>query len=46
MPDNLKPAGSVGIRYTLAKKNHVNFCVDCGIGLDGAGVYMALSEAF
>jgi hypothetical protein len=28
MPDNLKPAGGVGVRYTLAKKNHVNFCVD------------------
>jgi hypothetical protein len=44
--DNLKPAGGAGVRYTLAKKNHVNFRVDYGIGLDGGGVYMGLSEAF
>jgi hemolysin activation/secretion protein len=44
--DNLKPAGGVGVRYTLAKKNHVNFRVDYGIGLDKGGVYMGLSEAF
>jgi hemolysin activation/secretion protein len=44
--NNLKPAGGMGVRYTLAKKNHVNFRVDYGIGLDGGGVYMGLSEAF
>lgn len=44
--DNLKPAGGVGIRYTLAKKNHVNFRVDYAVGLDGGGVYMGVTEAF
>jgi len=44
--DNLKPAGGMGVRYTLAKKNHVNLRVDYGIGLNGGGVYMGLSEAF
>jgi len=44
--DNLKPAGGAGVRYTLAKKNHVNLRVDYAIGLDGGGVYMGITEAF
>ena len=44
--DNLKPAGGIGIRYTLAKKNHVNLRVDYAAGLQGGGVYMGVSEAF
>jgi outer membrane protein assembly factor BamA len=44
--DNLKPAGGAGIRYTLAKKNHVNLRVDYATGLQGGGVYMGVSEAF
>jgi len=44
--DNLKPAGGAGIRYTLAKKNHVNLRVDYAAGLQGGGIYMGVSEAF
>ena len=44
--DNLKPAGGAGVRYTLAKKSHVNLRVDYAIGLDGGGVYMGITEAF
>jgi len=44
--DNLKPAGGAGIRYTLAKKNHVNLRVDYAAGLQGGGVYMGVTEAF
>jgi len=44
--DNLKPGGGGGIRYTLAKKNHVNLRVDYAVGLQGGGVYMGVSEAF
>jgi outer membrane protein assembly factor BamA len=44
--DNLKPAGGAGIRFTLAKKNHVNLRVDYAAGLQGGGVYMGVSEAF
>jgi len=44
--DNLKPAGGAGIRFTLAKKNHVNLRVDYAIGLQGGGVYMGVTEAF
>jgi len=44
--DNLKPGGGGGIRYTLAKKNHVNLRVDYAVGLQGGGVYMGVTEAF
>jgi hypothetical protein len=44
--ENLKPAGGAGIRYTLAKKNHVNLRVDYAVGLQGGGVYMGVTEAF
>ena len=44
--DNLKPAGGAGIRYTLAKKNHVNLRVDYAVGRQGGGIYMGVAEAF
>lgn len=44
--DNLKPAGGGGVRYTLAKKNHVNLRIDYAAGLQGGGVYMGVTEAF
>ena len=44
--DDLKPAGGTGVRFTLAKKNHVNLRVDYAVGLQGGGVYMGVSEAF
>jgi Omp85 superfamily domain len=44
--DNLKPGGGGGVRFTVAKKNHVNLRVDYAAGLQGGGVYMGVSEAF
>jgi hypothetical protein len=44
--DNLKPAGGGGIRFTVAKKNHVNLRIDYAAGLQGGGVYMGVTEAF
>jgi hypothetical protein len=44
--DNLKPGGGGGIRFTVAKKNHVNLRVDYAAGLQGGGVYMGVTEAF
>lgn len=43
---NLKPAGGGGIRFTVAKKNHVNLRVDYAAGLQGSGVYMGVTETF
>lgn len=44
--ENLKPGGGAGVRFTLAKKNHVNLRVDYALGLQGSGVYMGVTEAF
>ena len=44
--DNLKPGGGAGIRYMVAKKNHVNLRVDYAVGLQGSGIYMGVTEAF
>ena len=44
--ENLKPGGGAGIRFTAAKKNHVNLRVDYAVGLQGSGVYMGVTEAF
>lgn len=44
--DNLKPGGGAGIRFTVAKKNHLNLRVDYAAGLQGSGVYMGVTEAF
>lgn len=43
---NLKPGGGAGVRFTAAKKNHVNLRVDYAAGLQGGGVYMGVTEAF
>jgi outer membrane translocation and assembly module TamA len=43
---DLKPGGGAGVRFTVAKKNHVNLRIDYAAGLQGGGVYMGVSEAF
>ena len=44
--ENLKPGGGGGVRFTVAKKNHVNLRLDYAAGLQGGGVYMGVTEAF
>ena len=44
--ENMLPAGGVGLRYMVARKNHLNLRFDYGIGKDGGGFYMGLGEAF
>jgi len=44
--DNLKPGGGGGLRFLLAKKNHVNLRVDYAAGLQGGGLYLGVAEAF
>jgi hypothetical protein len=43
---NLLPAGGAGLRFLVAKKNHINLRFDYGIGKDGGGFYMGVAEAF
>jgi hypothetical protein len=44
--ENILPAGGVGLRYMVARKNHINLRFDYAIGKDGGGFYMGLGEAF
>jgi Omp85 superfamily domain len=44
--ENMLPAGGVGLRYMVARKNHLNLRFDYGVGKDGGGFYMGLGEAF
>jgi hypothetical protein len=44
--ENMLPAGGIGLRYMVARKNHLNLRFDYGIGKDGGGFYMGLGEAF
>ena len=44
--ENMLPAGGVGLRFMVARKNHLNLRFDYGVGKDGGGFYMGLGEAF
>jgi hypothetical protein len=40
------PGAGAGLRFTLAKQNHVNLRVDYAWGRDSSGVYVGVAEAF
>jgi len=44
--DQLLPAGGVGLRFKLDKKNHINYRVDLGFGRSGHTLTMSVTEAF
>jgi len=44
--DQLLPAGGVGLRFNLDKKNHINYRVDLGFGRSGHTLTMSVTEAF
>ncbi len=44
--DELLPAGGVGLRFKLDKKNHINYRIDLGYGRSGHTVSMSVTEAF
>lgn len=43
---NLVPGGGIGLRYDLAKKNHLNLRADYAWGRDSRAFYMSVGEAF
>lgn len=43
---NLVPGGGIGLRYSLAKKNHLNLRVDYAWGKDSRAFYVSIGEAF
>ena len=44
--DNLLPSAGMGLRFTVAKKNHINLRIDYAVGKDGGALYIGVSEVF
>jgi hypothetical protein len=44
--DQLLPAGGAGLRFTLDKKNHINYRIDWAIGRAGHTLTIGIGEAF
>jgi Omp85 superfamily domain len=45
--ENLLPSGGIGIRFLLARENHINFRIDYAWGKSGSkGLYVGVGEAF
>jgi hypothetical protein len=44
--DELLPAAGAGLRFTLDKKNHINYRIDFGIGREGHTLSIGIGEAF
>jgi hypothetical protein len=41
-----KPGGGVGVQFTLAKSNHLNFRTDYAWGKGSSAWYVSLGEVF
>jgi hemolysin activation/secretion protein len=44
--DQLLPAAGAGLRFTLDKKNHINYRIDLGFGRAGRTLSIGIGEAF
>jgi hypothetical protein len=44
--DELLPAGGAGLRFTLDKKNHINYRIDWAVGRAGHTLIIGIGEAF
>ena len=44
--DELLPAVGAGLRFTLDKKNHINYRIDLGVGRAGRTLSIGVGEAF
>ena len=44
--DQLLPAGGAGLRFTLDKKNHINYRIDWAVGRSGHTLTIGVGEAF
>jgi hemolysin activation/secretion protein len=44
--DELLPAAGAGLRFTLDKKNHINYRIDWAIGREGHTLSIGIGEAF
>jgi Omp85 superfamily domain len=44
--DQLLPAAGAGLRFTLDKKNHINYRIDFAVGREGHTLSIGIGEAF
>ena len=44
--DQLLPAAGAGLRFTLDKKNHINYRIDFAVGREGRTISIGVGEAF
>jgi len=44
--DDILPGGGIGVRFTLAKENHINLRVDYAWGKDSMAFYVGIGESF
>jgi len=44
--DELLPAAGAGLRFTLDKKNHINYRIDLAVGREGRTLSIGVGEAF
>jgi hypothetical protein len=44
--DQLLPAAGAGLRFTLDKKNHINYRIDVAVGREGRTISIGVGEAF
>jgi hypothetical protein len=44
--DQLLPAAGAGVRFTLDKKNHINYRIDVAFGREGRTISIGVGEAF
>ncbi len=44
--DHLLPAAGAGLRFTLDKKNHINYRIDWAVGREGHTLTIGVGEAF
>ena len=44
--DQFLPAGGAGLRFTLDKKNHINYRIDWAVGREGHTLTIGVGEAF
>ena len=46
LPIYTRPGGGVGLRFTVAPKNHINIKADYGLGQGSHAWYVGIGEAF
>jgi hypothetical protein len=44
--ESILPGGGIGLRFTLAKQDHINLRIDYAWGKNSTALYIGIMEAF